>query len=444
MTQYPLWLHTDLTEAAGGGVAVPFGWAGCSAYVTNQIDEGATSRVLYVTDSGYGGDIHEIRNQVGTVQGGSWIPVNWMRDADLSLLLTNYSGGFQAQAQAFGYQTPDGTARVVFIGLDNWIHEFKLEADGWTVANLSAIAGMTQVPQPGQVIGGSLFPVQPWSVPSPYFSSPDDHARVVYGATDAHVRELSLHTTNPNSAWIDADLTALAIAGGWDAPDTANKPFGYLGGDSVPRVIYNDLDSGGVQELRLGSSGWICANIGALANAPPSYGGGSGGFVIDTSAYVTPDAIARVVYLGDDGNAHELMLANDRSPWIHTDLTSRSGAQTTPNTMLYGCCGSDNVPRAVYLGLDSHVHQFSYENGNWSDEDLFPLVFNPPSGGMATTAAFGSVPYAYVFNGLPQIVYIGPDQHLHLLAPFLAYQQVRRMDSVWAVNLQRAIARTRR
>jgi hypothetical protein len=440
MTQF-LWWHTDLTEAAGG-VAAPFVWVGPTAYVTNEFFvEGATSRVLYVTDWGSGGDIHEIRSQAGTVQGGPWIPGKWMQDADLSLLLTNYSGGFQAQLQAQGYQTPDGVPRVVFMGLDNWIYEFKLETDGWTVANLSAIAGMTQVPQPGQPFG-SLFPVQPTSVPSPYFSTQDDHARVVYRSTDAHVRELSLQTTDPNSAWIDSDLTALAIAGGWDAPNEAgNSPFGYLGGDSVPRVIYNDTNSGGVQELRLESGGWICANIGALANAPPGYGDGSG-FVVDTSAYVTPDAIARVVYMGDDGNGHELMLADDHSPWMHTDLTSQSGAKTTPGSMLYGCCGSDKVPRATYLGNDNHIHQFSYESGRWNDDDLFSLVFNPPAGGMAATANIWSVPYAYVFNGLPQIVYTGPDQHLHLLAPFLPFQQVRRMASARAVNLHRALART--
>ena len=72
-----------------------------------------------------------------------------------------------------------------------------------------------------------------------------------------------------------------------------------------------------------------------------------------------PRATAVVVYLGDDGNAHELMVADDHSPWVHTDLTSRSGAKTTLGSMLYGCCGSDNVPRAMYLGNDNHIHQFT-------------------------------------------------------------------------------------
>jgi hypothetical protein len=394
---------------------------------------------------GQWGDIHEIRNEGSTLQGDTWTPGTWMPDADLSLLLTNYSGDFQAFLMANGYQTPDFVPRVVFQGLDNWIHEFKLEANGWTVANLSAIAGMTQFPQHGQP-PGSLFLIQPTSVPSPYYSMPDDHARVVYRSSDAHVRELSLHVSDPNSAWIDSDLNALAIAGGWNAPNVSgNTPFGYLGGDNVPRVVYNDIDSGGVQELRLQSSGWICANIGALAigNAPPGYGGG-GGFVLDTTAYVTPDAIARVVYMGDDGNAHELMLVNDQSPWVHTDLTSKSGAQTTPWTILSGCCGSDGVPRAVYLGQDYHVHQFSHQNGSWSDTDLFSFVVNASPAFMAATAGEWTVPYAYVFNGFPQIVYNGADQHLHLLTPFVSeYGQVRRMASAGAVKLISALARTR-
>jgi hypothetical protein len=437
MTEY--WQHTDLTAKAGGVAAM---WAYPVGYVTTVQNLTSPSppvaRVLYVTDWGNGGDIHEIRNE-----GGTWKP-----DADLSLLLTNYSGDFQAQIAAVGYQTPDGVARVVFLGLDNWVYEFKLEANGWTVANLSAIAGMTQFPQPGWPTWPPQLPwqeVTPLGIPPwPYYTTPDNHARVVYQASDGHVHELSLHVTDPNSAWIDSDLNALAIAGGWDAPNTYNQPFGYLSGDSIPRVVYNDADSYGVRELRLESSGWICANIGALANAPP--GMPIDGGVINSSAYVTPDAIARVVYLGDDGHAHELKLVNDQSPWVHTDLTGQ--LVTTPNGMLYGCCGSDGIPRVVYGGSDNDLHQFTYQNGSWADENMFQdpaiVVVDPPPGGIAATGWDWLSAYIYQINGIVQIVYTGADQHIHLLSQ-IPPDEGQRRHKVFsrAVNLRKALARTR-
>jgi hypothetical protein len=89
-------------------------------------------------------------------------------------------------------------------------------------------------------------------------------------------------------------LTSFALAGGWDAPDVSNNPFGYVSGDNMARVVYNDNSSNYyVQELRLESSNWINANLCNLANAPPGQG-------IDTTAYVTPDAIGRVLYMGAD------------------------------------------------------------------------------------------------------------------------------------------------
>jgi hypothetical protein len=417
------WHHTDLTSVAGGPATQ---WAMPFAYVDNSdFILGPITRVVYVTDWGNGGDIHEIRKQNGT----------WMPDADLSTLLTNYSGTFQAQTIAVGYQTPDGVPRVVLMGQDNWIYEFKLLSDGWTVANLSAIAGMTQFPQPGEPSWPPLGPwqlVQPFGLPVwPYVTVQDPYARVVYWGTDGHVHELSLLLFDPSAAWIDTDLNVQAIAGGWDAPNTINDPYGYLSGDLIPRVVFNDANSYGVQELRKESGGWICANIGGLANAPPGLG-------VNSSAYVTPDAIARVVYIGDDGDAHELILANDQSPWIHTNLTSDSGTQTTPTSMLYGCCGNDSIPRAVYLGSDNDIHLFSYQNGGWIDEDLFQndIVVGAPAGGIASTGWGGLIPYIFQVDGIVQIVYTGADQHIHLLSQILPGAQIRPRRLARIANLR--------
>jgi hypothetical protein len=411
------YLHTDLTAAAGG-VAAPF-WTWPIGYVTQDPILGSIARVLYANDYGNGGDIHEIRNQGEGNQGGAWMP-----DADLSLLLNNYSGDFQGQAWAVGYVTPDRVPRVVFVGLDGWIYEFRLQSNGWSVANLSQVAGL--VPPPGW---NPFF--QTASLPWPYVT-PDEVARVVYLATDAHIHELRLTTSDPHATWLDADLTALAIAGGWNAPEASGGPFGYVSGDKIARVIYYD-NSQNIQELRLESSGWINANLFQLANAPPTQG-------LYPTAYVTPDAIGRVLYVGSDSHAHELMLASNQSPWVHTDLTQSAAAKVDADTTMIGYCGGDGVPRVVYFGTDNHLHQFSYENG-WADEDVFQNVVNESPAFMAATGYGGSTPNVFAWNGIWQILYTGADQHVHLLSPYMLGGQIRPLLSMRTLNLARTAKR---
>jgi hypothetical protein len=139
-----------------------------------------------------------------------------------------------------------------------------------------------------------------------------------------------------------------------------------------------------------------------------------------------------------NADAHELMLANDQSPWIHTNLTSDSGTQTTPTSMLYGCCGNDSIPRAVYLGDDNDIHLFSHQNGGWIDEDLFQndIVIGAPAGGIASTGWGGLIPYMFQVDGIVQIVYTGADQHIHLLSQILPGAQIRPRRLARIANLR--------
>jgi hypothetical protein len=399
-----------------------------TSYLTITASEGAVRRILYFNDYGNGGDIHEIRNS-----GGAWKP-----DADLSLLLSNYSGDFQGFFGAYGYLAPwDDTPRVPFLGLDLWTHEFKLDSNGWTVTNLSQLAGY-EFPPSGDVWN-------PITLPFPYIT-PDNVARLVYSATlnlnSFHVHELSYDPSNATPEWGYNDLNSIAIAGGWDAPDSNSAPFGYVSGDNIARAVYIDIPNNDVQELRLESletSNWICANLcsPSLANAPP------GNVGTNPTAYVTPDAIGRVLYVGADQHGHELRLASNQSPWVHTDLTQSSAALTNVNSMLWGYY--DGVPRAVYVGTDNHLHQFSYENGNWTDQDVFENVANLPTTAMAATEYGWSSPYVFESSGMWGILYGGTDQHVHLLTPIGDEGQIRRpLSVVAAAKLRRTLAERQR
>jgi hypothetical protein len=415
--------HDDLTQIAGGVPAPNYTFP--TSYLTVTASEGAVRRILYFNDYGYGGDIHEIRNSGGT----------WMPDADLSLLLSNYSGDFQGYCGAFPYVAPwDGYPRVPFLGLDLWTYEFKLDSNGWTVTNLSQLAGY-ELPPSGYVW-------QPISPPFPYIA-PDNITRLIYIATlnwnSFHVHELIYDPSDPTPEWEYNDLNSLAIAGGWDAPDVNGAPFGYISRDNAARVVYIDFNNN-VQELRLENfqtSNWICANLSSpsLGNAPPASGA-------NPTAYVPPDTIGRVLFVGADQHGHELSLASSQSPWVHTDLTQRSSALTNVNSMLWGYY--DGVPRAVYVGTDTHIHQFSNEFGGWSDQDIFANVVNLPATAMAATGYWWSSPYVYESDGMWFILYVGTDQHVHLLTPIGDEEQRRPLSMVAAAKLRRALAARRR
>lgn len=254
------WKKADLSQLAGA----PGAQGTVCAGVTHA---GGTlvARVIYRADDDH---VYEVR-----LEDGSW------KKADLTAL----AGAPAAAGDPFLYITQDGseqTARVVYLGADEHIHEVRLEAgSSWKKADLTGQSGA-----PGAASG-------------PFAYTPDGRPRVIYRGTDGHVHELRLE----GGSWKKADLTDLA-----GSEDAQGQPSAYGSSDesgSIPRVIHRGGE-GRIVELRLEGGSWKKADLTDLAGAPPAAG--------DPIGYLSagePSPMPRVLYRGGDNHIQELRLA---------------------------------------------------------------------------------------------------------------------------------------
>jgi hypothetical protein len=317
-------------------------------------------------------DIHELRLQ------GSWI------QADLSTIVSDAPPASPAAGSPFAYVTPDSVPRIVYRGSDDHIHELRLQ-ESWIQADLSAIVSDSQ-------------PATPAASDPRAYVTPDNVARVIYRGNDSHIHELRLQ-----ESWIQADLSAI-VSDSAPATPAAGNPFGYVTPDCLPRVVYRGTDNH-IHELRL-QGRWIQADLSAIVSDSPPATPAAG----DPFAYVTPDGVPRVIYVGTDGHIHELRL---QEGWIQADLSaivsdSPPASPAAGNPFAY--VTPDGVPRVVYRGSDNHIHELRLQ-GSWIQADLSAIVSDTPP---APPAA--GDPYAYVTpDQIPRVVYLGTDGHIHEL-----------------------------
>jgi hypothetical protein len=191
------WLQADLSALSGNPPPPADGHV--FAYVT--VD--GIPRVIY---RGVEEDIHELRLQ------GSWL------HTDLTQLVNNIPLAPLAIGAPFGYVTPDGTARVVYIGNDFHVHELHLQG-GWIPADLSALTA-DQTPGEGNVFA---------------YVTPDGVPRVLYRGDDSNIHELRLQ-----GSWIGADLSNFLL----DPPAilAGGNPRAYVSpGDQIPRLVFRSV-----------------------------------------------------------------------------------------------------------------------------------------------------------------------------------------------------------
>jgi hypothetical protein len=157
-----------------------------------------------------------------------------------------------------------------------------------------------------------------------------------------------------------------------------------------------------ITEIRLQAS-WIGADLStAVTNGEPAFPAAG-----KPSAYITPDGVPRIVYRGLDYHIHELRL---QGSWLQADLSGAvsNGAPAFPaagDPIPY--VTPDGIPRVVYLGTDAHIHELHLQ-GSWIQADL--SVIAAP----ATNAVGNPSPYVTP-DGVPRVVYQGVDGHVHEL-----------------------------
>jgi hypothetical protein len=225
----------------------------------------------------------------------------------------------------------DRAQHVMYRGRDNHIHELSFnQARGWKHADLTR---KVDAPLAAQGVSGYT-----WDV--------DGTQHVVYRSGDGHVHEL----------WSDGDsnwhLSHLTEATG--APLAASAPSGYTWDvDNTQHVVYQGQD-GGVHELWYRrDTGWRYTDLSAIPGAATAESR-PGGY----SWYA--DEAQHVVYRGPGGGLHELRFSLD-SRWQHHDLTAAAGAPPAQSRPLGYTWNVDGSQHIVYLGEDGNIHELWFQ-----------------------------------------------------------------------------------
>jgi len=179
-------------------------------------------------------------------------------------------------------------SRVVFLGTDNRFHQF-VDWSGWTDFDMMLIPGA----------------VTPSGKPSAFVDS-TGAPHIVYPGTDSHIHDLTLNVQE--LAWYHFDLNERA---GATSVLSGGNPTGFASG-SVPRVVYRDTQQV-VQELVYdGANTW---HLGGLSNALGLLPTSS-----DPVGFVS-GGIPHVVYRAStDDQLHGLTYDSANARWLHMEF----------------------------------------------------------------------------------------------------------------------------
>lgn len=235
--------------------------------------------------------------------------------------------------------------------------------------------------------------------------------RVAYtGAWGAGIDIFELSMDYQASDWSRADLAWQNNVGQYAMPaQEGYRPFGFQDEEGMPHVVYLGADGHIHQLVWSWDYGWVDDDLFGEAGLLFSRA------IHSPTAYITPDdGILRIIYIGQDYHIHELR--NDNG-WQDADLSQGANAQVGPKIV-----GTPPFPyvtpdagefdwRIVYLGTDGDIHELvSYPGQQWIWNNLSASLQNLDS----SYQPGSSGPHAFVLqNGTAKVVYVGVDNHVH-------------------------------
>ena len=326
------WADNDLTAIAGA--VAPAAHTALNGYPLSDDSQ----HVNYV---GVDNHIHELFIS----RGAGWA------DNDLTAIAGAVAPA--AHTAVHGHRLSDDSQHVIYVGVDNHIHElFISRGAGWADNDLTAIAGAV-APAAHTALDG--YPLS------------DDSQHVNYVGVDNHIHELFI---SRGAGWADNDLTAIA---GAVAPAAHTAVHGHRLSDDSQHVIYVGVDNH-IHELFISrGAGWADNDLTAIAGAvaPAAHTALDGYPLSDDSQHVN--------YVGVDNHIHELFISRGAG-WADNDLTAIAGAvaplaPTDATVALDGYPLSDDSQHINYVGIDNHIHELFISRGaGWADNDLTTIA----------------------------------------------------------------------
>jgi hypothetical protein len=220
-------------------------------------------------------------------------------------------------------------------------------------------------------------------------TAPNNQEHVYYFAGDSpDVHQLFYNGTN----WADEDLTAET-----GAPQANPFSVAAFSVGNYQYVYYVDL-YGDVHQLLYNNSGWADTDLTEIAGGPQARG--------QLVAFTTSPAVHVFYTEGDNNDVHQIFNTNGTN-WQDQDLTVVTGGATVGGEGVSGF-NIGNYQYIYFLDGSGHVHQYLYNNFNWSDEDLTALTESLP-------AQFGNSVAAFVVPGTKKLRVYVQAENLHIL-----------------------------
>jgi hypothetical protein len=296
-------------------------------------------------------------------------------------------GSCEAPARLGGapthYRRLDGSDALMVRAADGHLYYFVRRLDEWFVSDLYA-RGTGPV---GLATGEASASARP-----------DGVETVFYRTIDNQVAAL----TSRGDGWEFYPLSDFA-----KGSDTKGDPVGYVRADGSQDVVYRGIDDH-VWVLYLPKDDtWYSYDFtGGSLQAPSARS--------DLYPFIRADDDSAVVYVGGDGQVHELYLVG--SNWQWTSMVPPNGEEPLGDPTAY--VRADQRNAIVYRSADGGIHEWSadWNSHSWTQHEDVSVVTGAPSSDVDPTAYVGG-------DGRDAIVYRSNED----------IYQLRRDASGWVV-----------